>query len=66
MKENDHKEMSRNMDKQGMRVFIIGTAIVYTLSLSYCYASGHLFETAMVGAVMIGLGIFIGSIYKKT
>lgn len=65
METKDHKEMARQMDKQGMRVFIAGTGAVYALSLYYCYMSGHLFEAGLVGVVMIGLGIFIGSIYKS-
>lgn len=65
METKDYKEMARNMDKQGMRVFIAGTAVVYGLSLLYCFTTGHLFEAGLVGTVMAGLGIFIGWLYKS-
>ena len=65
MEKNDYKEMSRKMDKQGMRAFAAVTALVYTMSLVYCYMTNHLFEAGLVGVVMIGLGILIGSMYKS-
>ncbi len=65
MEKNEYKEMSRKMDKQGMRVFISATAIVYSLSLIYCYSTGHLFETVLVGVVMLGLGILMRWVYTS-
>jgi hypothetical protein len=65
METNNQKELARQMDKQGMRVFIAGTAAVYGLSLVYCFLSGHLFEAGLVGAVMVGLGILISWLYKS-
>jgi hypothetical protein len=62
---HNNQETPRQMDKKGMRVFIGGTVAVYSLSLLYCYNSGHLFETGMVGTVMLGLGIFIWKIYRS-
>jgi predicted membrane channel-forming protein YqfA (hemolysin III family) len=65
METKDHKEMARQMDKSGMRVFIAGTVAVYAMSLSYCYSTGRIFETVLVGAVMLGLGVFVGWMYKS-
>jgi predicted membrane channel-forming protein YqfA (hemolysin III family) len=64
-KSNDQKEMSRKMDKQGMRLFISGTATVFSLSLWYCYSTGRTFETMLVGIVILGLGVFAGWMYKS-
>lgn len=66
METNNHKELARKMDKQGMRVFIAGTTAVYGLALYYCYASNHIFEAGLIGAVMLGLGILIGWLYKSS
>ncbi|MFI5164060.1 MAG: hypothetical protein ACHQHP_02310, partial [Bacteroidia bacterium] len=63
METNNHKEMARKMDKQGLRAFIVGTVAVYGLALFYCYSTGRVFETTLVGVVMLGLGGFIGWMY---
>lgn len=65
METKDLKEMARTMDKQGMRVFIAGTVSVYGLALVYCFMSGHIFEAALLGGVMVGLGILIGWLYTS-
>lgn len=65
METNSRKELARKMDKQGMRVFIAGTAVVYSLALYYCYASNRILEAGLIGAVMLGLSVLIGWLYKS-
>ena len=66
MEQNLHSETARQMDKQGLRVFVPCAAMVYLLAMAYCYYTGHFFETGLVGAVMLGLGIFIANIFKSS
>ena len=65
METNNYKEMAHQMDKQGIRIFTVVTAVVYGMSVLYCYLTNHLFEAGLVGVVMIGLGILIGAMYKS-
>jgi hypothetical protein len=65
MKTNDQKEMARKMDKQGTRVYVGFSAVVYLLAIAYCYFTNHIFETGLLGVVMLGLGILIVKMYKS-
>ena len=65
MKTHNQSETAREMDKQGLRVYVLCAAIVYILAIGYCYYTSHFFEMELVGGVTIGLGIFVSWIYSS-
>ncbi len=56
---------ARKMDLEALKVYVGGAAVVYTLALTYCYFTDHFMEMAIVGGVMGGLALLIGSIYRS-
>lgn len=65
MKTQNQSEMTQNMNKQALLTYGVMAFIIYSLALAYCYYTNHLFEAGVLGAVMLGLGILIGSIYSS-
>ena len=63
METNNHIQTVRLMDKRALRVYGSLSAIVYSMALAYCYFTNRMFETALVGGVMLGLTIMIGRVY---
>lgn len=64
--ETDHqKNLAKQMDKQGLRVYALLALVVYILALVYCYKTDHFFEVGLLGVVMLVLGSLIGWIYKN-
>ena len=61
MKTQNQSEIVQNMDKRALRMFGGLSLIVYSIALAYCYKTDHLFEAGVVGTVMLGLAILIGS-----
>ena len=66
MENTNQLEVARKMDKQGMRIFSLLSLFVYLSALAYCFLTNHFMEAAIIGSVMLMLGILIFRMYYSS
>ena len=65
MEKQNKPSIGREMDKQGLKVYMACAAVVYGLALYYCYSTQHFLEMGIVGAVMAVLIFFVINISRS-
>lgn len=65
--DNLHKDNSsaRKMDKQALWAYTYFSAAVYGSALIYCYKTDHLLEVGLLSVIVVGVGIYLASTFKK-
>ncbi|MBI3511357.1 MAG: hypothetical protein HY064_11890 [Bacteroidetes bacterium] len=54
----------KSTGKKALIFFSSGASIIYFAALYYCYSTGHIMETYVVGGAMLVVGAFLIRAYR--